>query len=38
VLELPGGDHTLEIDGDPVGSLAALGQTTETIMAFADRL
>jgi hypothetical protein len=37
VLELAGADHALEVPGDPVVSLAGLGQMTETIMAFADR-
>jgi hypothetical protein len=37
VLELPGADHSLEIPGDPVASLAGLGQMTDAIMRFADR-
>jgi hypothetical protein len=37
VLELPGADHSLEIPGDPVASLAGLGQMTEAIIRFADR-
>lgn len=36
VLELPHADHTLEVPGDPVTSLAGLGQMTEEIMRFAD--
>ena len=38
VLELPGADHTLEVPGDPVVSLAGFGQMTEAIMAFAERV
>jgi hypothetical protein len=36
LLELPGADHALEVPGDPVTSLAGLGQMTEAIMRFAD--
>ena len=37
VFELPGADHALEVPGDPVTSLAGLGQMTDAIMRFADR-
>ena len=37
VLELSGCDHTLEIPGDPMASLAGLGRMTDAIMRFADR-
>jgi len=38
VLELPGADHTLEVPGDPVTSLAGLARMTEAIMRFAERI
>jgi hypothetical protein len=38
LLGLPGREHTLEIPGDPVTSLAGFGQMTEEIMRFADRV
>lgn len=38
LLELPGREHTLEVPGDPVTSLAGFGQMTEEIRRFADLL
>jgi len=38
ILELPGRNHSLEVPGDPVASLAGLSQMTNAIMRFADRV
>lgn len=38
VLELPGLDHSLQVDGDPLASLDVLRTVTETIGAFFDRV
>ena len=37
LVELSGADHALEVPGDPVVSLRALGQMTDAIMRFAER-
>lgn len=37
ILELEGLDHSLQVDGDPRASLAALGQVTERVGAFLER-
>jgi hypothetical protein len=38
VLELPGLDHSLQVDGDPLASLDVLRTVTERIGAFFDRV
>jgi hypothetical protein len=38
LLELSSSDHTLEVPGDPVASLTGLGQMTEAVMRFVDRI
>jgi hypothetical protein len=35
---LPGGDHSLEVPGDPVASLGGLGQLIDAVTRFADRV
>jgi hypothetical protein len=37
LVELPEADHSLEVPGDPVTSIAGLGQMTDAVMRFADR-
>jgi hypothetical protein len=37
-LELPGTDHALQVPGDPVASLGALGRLTEAIARFLERI
>jgi hypothetical protein len=37
-LELPGADHSLQVPGDPVASVGALGRLTEAIARFVGRV
>jgi len=38
VLELPGLDHSLQVEGDPLGSLDVLRTVTDRVCAFYDRI
>jgi hypothetical protein len=38
LLDLPGVDHGVQVPGDPIASLSALGRVTEGIMRFLARL
>jgi pimeloyl-ACP methyl ester carboxylesterase len=38
MLELPGADHALQVPGDPVASLGALGRLAEAIARFVKRI